>query len=194
MLRFATLGPQGSNHELVTGRYLAFHGVSDRARLRLVLDFAQAFAGAAAGEIDHVVMAAVHPQTTAMVARFWRTVPIVDTFIAPGRPLGVLTRREVERPRTIGLMPATRDYVDLARWQAVTEEPSTVTVAEGLLAGRYDSGIAALELAARYPERLRVDEEIGSPHDAWLVFGREPTCRGDLLAWLSAPAARLYDR
>jgi hypothetical protein len=41
MLVFATLGPAGSNHELVTGQYLKRHGLSD-ARVLLVDDFEDA--------------------------------------------------------------------------------------------------------------------------------------------------------
>ena len=36
-----------------------------------------------------------------------------------------------------------------------------------------DSGLFYLNYAERYPGQLRVDQEIGSPDDAWLVLGRK---------------------
>lgn len=191
-LVFATLGPEGTNHALVTRRYLAFHGLTGRARIALYADFPAAFAALARGDADHIVMCAVHPDTTGMVAEHWRIAPIVDTFIAPGVPLAVLTRRDVERPRSLGLQPATLRYVDAARWSVHVAEPTIVAVAEGLLAGRYDSGIAALSFGERHADRIRVDEIIGAPDDAWLVFGRERTCTGELLAWRESPGPRRW--
>ena len=38
MIIFATLGPTGSNHELVTKRYLALHGLDD-VNIVLIEDF-----------------------------------------------------------------------------------------------------------------------------------------------------------
>lgn len=187
-LRFATLGPEGTNHALVTRRYLAFHGIDGRADIALFAGFPAAFAAMAAGEVDHVVMCAVHPDTTAMVALHWRLAPIVDTFVAPGMPLAVLTRTDVAQPRSLGHQPATLHYVDAARWEEHVPEPTIVAVAQGLLAGRYDSGIATLAFGESQAGSLRVDEIIGAPDDAWLVFGRERTCTGDLLAWRESPA------
>lgn len=192
---FATLGPEGTNHALVTRRYLAFHGIAEHARVVLLPDFPAAFAALACGEVDHIVMCAVHPDTTGLVAQHWREAPIVDTFIAPGMPLAVLTRREIVHPRSLGHQPATLRYVDAARWERHVPEPTIVAVAQGLLAGRYDSGIAALAFAERHGDVLRVDEVVGAPDDAWLVFGRERACTGGVLAWRDSPAAmRWRDR
>lgn len=188
-LRFATLGPEGTNHALVTRRYLAFHGIGGTAEVVLVADFAAAFAAMAGGAVEHIVMCAVHPDTTGMVAQHWRDAPIVDTFIAPGMPLAVLTRRDVAVPRSLGHQPATLRYVDPARWEEHVPEPTIVAVADGLLAGRYDSGIAALAFGEAHPDHVRIDAVIGAPDDAWLVFGRERTCTGGLLAWRETPVA-----
>ena len=50
-LIFATLGPAGSNHEYVTERYLALHGLED-SEIRLVDDFATGLAMMSSGEVD----------------------------------------------------------------------------------------------------------------------------------------------
>ena len=191
MLTFATLGPTGSNHEFVTRRYLDFHGLPD-ARIALVLEFDVAFAMLRAGTADFVVQVAVHPDTASVVGRHFREFFIVDVFVSPSRPLAVLTRAGVDRPRSIGMQPATRAYVDTTRWEAIVDEISIASVARSLLDGRIDSGITATEYASLHPDHLRVDEVIGTPDDAWIVYGRERTTGGAFLAWRDSPAGRRY--
>ena len=93
MLTFATSGPAGSNHEFVTERYLAFHGV-EAANVVLIADFDDALRLLADGAADFVVQVAVHPAATDTVAKahFEHGIRVIDTFISPSRPLGVLTR------------------------------------------------------------------------------------------------------
>jgi hypothetical protein len=188
---FATLGPAGSNHDLVMSRYLAFRGVSEQARVRLVESFADALDLMVSGEVDYILQVAVHQSATETVARafFRHGIYVVDTFIAPSHPLAVLTRAQVETPRTLALHPSTRDYADLSGWPEHVYEISTASVAQGLLEGRYDSGLARADLAERYPGRFRIDLMVGTVDDPWIVYGRRRTCTGDLLAWPDSPLA-----
>jgi len=188
---FATLGPEGSNHELVTQNYLSFHGLT--ADVILVNDFLQALDLLVADRVDHIIQVAVHPSTTEIVARayFQHNVYVVDTFIAPSYPLAVLTRVEVDVPRTLALQPATKAYIDTSRWRTLVPEVSTASVASGLIEGRYDSGIARADLADRYPGRFRIDTMIRTIDDPWLVYGKTRTCEGPLLAWKDSPMGRM---
>jgi hypothetical protein len=183
---FVTLGPAGSNHELVTRRYLEFHRL-ERAIVELVPDFDEGVTRVLDGLADHLVQVAVHPAVARTVGAHLNRLFLVDTFIAPSRDLALLSRREVERPRSLGLQRATRDYVDLSGYCELVAEPSIVEVARGLLAGKYDSGITATSYAQHHPDRLRIDAAIGAVEDAWLVYGRERACGGQLLAWFDAP-------
>lgn len=191
MLIFGTLGPEGSNHDWVAKQYLAFHRLR-ATMIKLFTDFDEAFDAMFNGRVDYVLQVAVHPSVTSTVAKYRGRAHLIDTFISPSQPMGILTRIEVERPSTLGLQMATRDYVDTSRWSTLVSEVSTVTVAEGLLAGQYDSGLTLLRIAAQYPDRLRVDEFIGTVNDAWLVYGLEPTCQGPVQAWPGSPAAALF--
>jgi hypothetical protein len=112
------------------------------------------------------------------VAKYRGKAFLIDAFISPSQPIGVLTRADRKKPTTLGLQIATRDYVDTSRWQTLISETSIATVAQGLLAGKYDSGITSLDLAEAYPGVLRIDEVIGTVDDAWLVYGLERTCQG----------------
>jgi hypothetical protein len=194
-LRFATLGPEGSNHELVAKHYLSLHEQHD-AQIALVSDFAVALELLVRDEVDHILQVAVHPTTTTLVAQahFKHRIHVVDAFVAPSHPLAILTRVEVETPTTLALQPATKDYADTSPWPTLIPEISTATVAEGLLAGRYDSGITRLDLADRYPGRFRVETVIGTVDDPWIVYGKARTCEGPLLAWKDSPLGRRFAR
>jgi len=185
---FATLGPAGTNHELVLGRYVAARALK-HARVRLFDVFEPAFESLLAGQVDFVLQCTAHPAHGECVGRYMHRVFPVDTFIAKSKPLAVLARAEVVRPTTIGLQPATRYYTDLSAWAELIEEPSTVSVGEGLLQGRFDAGICARELLDQHPTRLRLLESLGPALDAWVLFGRREL-DGDLIVWPEAPVLR----
>jgi hypothetical protein len=156
---FCTLGPAGSNHELVTRRYIEFHAIED-AGIELVLDFSDAVEMILDHRADHIIHCAVHPEVARTVGAYRDRLFVIDTFIAPSEELAVLSRIETVEPVSLGLHPSTKDYVDHRRWSKLIPEVSIVTVAQGLLAGKYDSGITALEYAQKHPDRLRVEERI----------------------------------
>ena len=114
-LRFVTLGPAGTNHDLVTRNYLAFHGLDDAAVI-LIDDFFEGLAMMAGGRADFMVQVAAHPDCAEVVSRahFDHGIHIVDSFISPGRALGILTRAEMAEPRTLALQPATSGYADIS--------------------------------------------------------------------------------
>ncbi len=190
VVRIATLGPAGTNHELVARRYLAFHGVGAHAIL-LVGSFAEAVRMLEAGEVDFILQCAVHPEAPATLGGNFRRIFAIDCFVSDSRSLAILTRRDVQAPRSIGLvMPATEAYADLGRWERKVPYPSIPLVLADLLAGRIDSGLVYRDGADAHPGLLRVDEEIGSPDDAWIVYGRVRANTGGLLAARDSAFAR----
>ena len=188
--RFVTLGPSGTNHEFVTRKYIAFNCIRD-AQLILVDDFLQGLEMIHNGQADFMVQAAVHQDCTEVVsrARFDYDIHIMDTFIAPSRELAILTRTEVFTPKNLAMQPATRGYADITAWPNHILVDSIILVAEGLVKGIYDSGLTALDLARQHPGRFRVDVDIGTIDDAWLVFGRKRISQGDMVAWKCSPGA-----
>lgn len=196
MLKFGTLGPRGTNHELVSRRYLDFHGLVD-AELSLFASFLVAVEQLRERQLDYVIANAVHPETPVIVGRNYREVFVVDSFISPSKPLAVVTRRDREPPRSIAVLhPSTTSYTDISRW---SEHKHVTTgglpvIAEGLLAGDYDSALVYREIAEHHSDILKVDEELGSPDDAWLVLGRDRTYTTGVLAWRDAPIAKQFHR
>jgi hypothetical protein len=194
---FTTLGPPGTNHEFVTRKYLSFHDLTATADLLLSASVDEASKRIRTGTADYFVLCAVHPDAPRAVGRHYREVFVVDSFISPSLPLAVLTRAGIEQPTSIGVLhPSTTDYIDASAWDRVVHITTGTlhTVAAGLLAGSYDSGLLYRSYADRYPDRLRIDQDLGSPDDAWLVLGRERTFVEPVQAWRGAPVARQFAR
>jgi hypothetical protein len=196
-ITFTTLGPPGTNHEFVTRKYLDFHGLAATADLQLSASVDEAIERIRAGTADYFVLCSVHPDTPRVVGRHYREIFVVDSFISPSLPLAVLTRAGIEHPTSIGVLhPSTTDYIETSDWDRVVHVTTGTlhTVAEGLLAGQFDSGLIYRNYAERFPDRLRVDQDLGSPDDAWLVLGRERTFSEPVQAWRDAPVSRQFAR
>ncbi len=189
---FVTLGPAGTNHDQVTRTYLAFRDLAASPVL-FVEDFDDALALVDHGDADYILICGVHPQCAATVGKgsFAHGIHVMDVFISPSQPLAIVSRIGIEAPRSLALQPATESYTDLSAWPEKVYEGSILAVAEGLLAGRWDSGITLLKIAEENPDRLRVDRPIGSPDDPWLVLGKTRISNGAIIAWPEAPIRRV---
>ena len=172
--RFVTLGPAGTNHEMITRNYIQERYYTG-ASIRLISDFFDGLAQLQRGEADYMVQVAVHPDCADVVARghFEFGVEVVDTFISPSKDLAILTRADVATPRTLALQPATRRYTDISPWPEHIPVSSIMDIAQGLLDGAYDSGLTTLEFAEQQPGKFRIDAKIGTVRDPWIVLGRK---------------------
>lgn len=190
MLKVATLGPSGTNHELATKRYLDLHKV--RAyEIVLAESFAQAVQSLKAGEVDYLVQCAVHPETPHTLGSNFKDIFAVDCFISDSKPLAVLTRRDVKMPKSIGvLLPANEHYTDLSRWERKVSYPSLPNIFVKLRQGEFDSALVYKEYADQYPNEVRVDEVIGSPDDVWIVYGRQRVATQGIVAWYDSLVGR----
>ena len=169
-MRIATLGPEGSNHALIARRYLERHGSTEDAVL-LYEAFHEAFEALMAGEVERVLQCTAHFSHADCVGRYMHRAYPVDTLIAGSRPLALLARAEVDRPRSVGRQPATRFYTDLDGFTEQCDTPTIVAAAEGLLAGRFDAAICALEVLGQHPESLRLVKDLGPALDVWVLYG-----------------------
>jgi hypothetical protein len=183
-----TLGPTGTCHERAVLAYLEFQGVRD-FEISFIGDFLEGLEMVRGREDAFLVQCSAHPGVHEVTERHWSEVFVVDTFIYPTKALAVLTRREVEKPRSLGLVPATAGYVDLSEWEQVIDVQSKPIVAEELLEGRYEAGLTHLEHAALHPQELRVDLEIGEIDTTWLVYGTKKRFSGELIG---IPSGELF--
>ncbi len=183
-----TLGPTGTCHERAAIEYMAFQGVED-FEIELIGDFFDGLERIRGRENAFLIQCSAHPRVHEVTERYWAEVFVVDTFIYPTKALAVLSRREVERPRTLGLVPATSGYIDRGDWEEIVDVQSKPIVAEELLAGRYEAGLTHLEHLALHPDELRLDLEIGEIDTTWVVYGTRKRFEGNVIG---IPSAELF--
>lgn len=189
-ITLVTLGPTGTCHERAVKAYMAFQGVEDY-RFDFIGDFMDGLEKIRGREDAFLIQCSAHPKVHEVTEHYWNEVFVVDTFIYPTKALAVLTRREVERPRSLGLVPATAGYIDRADWEEIVDVQSKPIVAEELLAGRYDSGLTHLEHLAAHEDELRLDLEIGEIDTTWVVYGTRKRFQGEVIG---IPSAELFRR
>jgi hypothetical protein len=175
-----TLGPTGTCHERAAIEYMGFQGIED-FEIELIGDFLDGLERIRGNGNAFLIQCSAHPKVHEVTERYWAEVFVVDTFIYPTKALAVLSRREVEQPRTLGLVPATSGYVDLAEWDEVIDVQSKPIVAEELLGGRYEAGLTHLEHLAAHPNELRLIEEIGEIDTTWVVYGTSKRFKGKVI-------------
>ena len=186
---FVTLGPAGTNHEFVTGKYLEYRGLKN-AQIKLIDDFLVGLAMINNGTADYMIQVAVHPECANVVAtaHFEYGIHVIDTFISPSKELGIVTRRDIKTPKTLALQPATMKYINVKKWEKLVYVNSIMHIPEGLLNGKYDSGLTTLEAAEKHKDQLRVDVQVGTVDDPWLVYGKCRVSNGNLVASSSGTA------
>lgn len=177
---FITLGPSGTCHENALLHYLEFQGLTSY-ELVLVEDLLEAIGQVREQPFTFLVQCSAHVQVHLVTERFHEEVFVVDTFIYPTKALALLVRRDVATPTSLGIVSATRGYLDLARFPTVVDEPSKPVVARHLLAGAYDAGLTHVHHAEEHPDVLRVEEYYGPVDTTWVVYGPRKRFRGDVI-------------
>jgi hypothetical protein len=175
-----TLGPAGTCHERAVRAYMSFQDIDDY-EVELISDFLDGLERIRGREDAFLIQCSAHPKVHEVTERHWMEVFVVDTFIYPTKALAVLTRREVDKPRSLGLVPATAGYINRNDWEEIVDVQSKPIVAEELLAGRYDSGLTHLEHLEEHPDKLRLDLDIGEIDTTWAVYGTKKRFEGDVI-------------
>jgi hypothetical protein len=167
---FITLGPSGTCHENALRHYLEFQELTD-FEVVLVEDLLGAIGRVREQPNTFLVQCSAHVQVHLVTERYHEEVFVVDTFIYPTKELGLVVRNDVAEPESLGIVSATRGYLDLSPWKTIIDEPSKPVVARHLLEGRYDAGLTHVHHAAEHPESLSVVEYYGAVDTTWIVYG-----------------------
>jgi hypothetical protein len=189
-ITFVTLGPEGTCHERAVRRYADFQGIADY-EVELITDFFVGLESIRGRDDAFLVQCSAHPRVHEITEKHWTEVFVVDTFIYPTKHLVLLSRRDVERPRSLGIVPATKGYVDLSQWEEIVDVASKPIVAAGLLRGDYDSGLTHMEHVEEHADLLRLDLDIGEIDTTWVVYGTAKRFRGEVIG---IPSRQLYER
>jgi hypothetical protein len=180
-LTFITLGPGGSCHERAVQRYLEFQGLQDEAVIDVTTDLFDGLERIRGRDDMFLVQCSAHPKVHEITERHHEEVFVIDTFIYPTKPLALLSRLDVERPRSLGIVPATYGYVDLSEWEEVIPQISKPIVGEALLRGDYDAGLTHIEHYENHPDVLRLDRFIGEVDTTWVVYGTRKRFAGEVI-------------
>lgn len=189
-IKIVTLGPTGTCHERAVTRYMQFQGIED-FEIEFIGDFLDGLEKIRGEENAFLIQCSAHPKVHEVTERYWNEVFVVDTFIFPTKHLVVLSRREVEHPRSLGIVPATKGYVDLSQWEEVIDVVSKPVVGEELLAGRYDSGLTHMEHFEEHRDELRLDLDIGEIDTTWVVYGTQKRFQGEVIG---IPSREIFSR
>jgi hypothetical protein len=187
-ITLVTLGPTGTCHERAAIAYMAFQGVDD-FEFEFIGDFLDGLERIRGRDNAFLIQCSAHPKVHQVTERNWSEIFVVDTFIYPTKALALLSRREIERPRTLGLVPATDGYIDRGDWEEIIDVQSKPIVAAELLEGRYEAGLTHLEHLTAHPDELRLVEEIGEIDTTWIVYGTEKRFKGEVIG---IPSAELF--
>lgn len=188
-VKLVTLGPEGTCHERACREYMAFQGIADYG-IEFIEDFLDGLERVRAQTNSFLVQCSAHPRVHEVTERYCREVFVVDTFIYPTKHLVLLARRGVESPRSLGIVPATKGYVDLSQWEEIVDVVSKPVVGEELLAGRYDSGLTHMEHFEEHEDELRLDLDIGEIDTTWIVYGTRKRFAGKVIG---IPSRSLFD-
>jgi hypothetical protein len=183
-----TLGPEGTCHERAVQQYMGFQGV-EKYEIVLITDFFDGLEILRETPGAFLAQCSAHPKVHEITEKYWTEIFVVDTFIYPTKHLVLLSRKDVEKPRSLGIVPATKGYVDLSQWEEIIDVPSKPIVAEELLAGRYDSGLTHMEHVEEHAGELRLDLDIGEIDTTWVVYGHKKRFKGDVIG---IPSAELF--
>lgn len=184
-ITLVTLGPEGTCHERAVAEYAAFQGIDDY-EFEFITDFFVGLEAIRGRDDAFLIQCSAHPLVHKITEKYWTEVFVVDTFIYPTKHLVLLSRREVEEPRSIGIVPATKGYVDLSQWDEIVDVASKPLVGEGLLRGDYEAGLTHMEHLEEHPDKFRLDLDIGEIDTTWVVYGTRKRFAGEVIGIPSA--------
>jgi len=167
---------------------MRFQGIGEY-EIELITDFFVGLEMMRERDNTFLIQCSAHPKVHEITEKYWTEVFVVDTFIYPTKHLVLLTRREVAKPRSLGIVPATKGYVDLSNWDEVVDVASKPLVAEGLMRGDYDSGLTHMEHVEEHADELRLDLDIGEIDTTWVVYGQNKRFQGEVIG---IPSAELF--
>lgn len=165
---YATLGPEGSNHDYVLRNRLRDTGSG--ARILYEPSAEKMLDRCVNGEATHLMICAAHPRAADVVAiaQYTHGILLTETFIAASEPMAILCRRGIERPRSIALHPATRRYTSLDGFDEIIDATSTVAAFDGVVQGLWDCALTQRRFAD--DSRVWMSRSVEAARDAWLVL------------------------
>ena len=172
ILRFITLGPDGSCHSNAVKEYIKYQKIPD-AEIRFTSSFIEGLEMVHDNQGDYLVQCSSHPQVNIVTEKYHEEIQVVDTFVFHTQEIALLERRDVEKAISLGLVPLCEGYLGDITYLKHIYEYSKPMVGKGLLNGKYDAGITYYNYYLKHPDQLSLRKRIGKVLCTWIVFGRE---------------------
>lgn len=170
---FCTLGPEGTCHDNAVKNFAKYNNITEYC-IEYVNNFTEAAELMKNSKVDFIIQNCAHPQVYELNERYRREIFVVDSFIFPTKEMGILKRKDSNGDKTLGLMPATKGYINLNEWDNLIYETANPIVGQNLIRGKYNFGITFIEYTKTHSNILEVYEDFGGPVDtAWIVYGKE---------------------
>ncbi len=181
VMKICTLGPEGTCHENAVKHYLKFQNIKN-FEIIYIDNFEDAVNLVTSGKADYIIQNCSHPQVSVICAKYRKEIFTVDTFIFPAKNMGILkTKKYHFKNKNLGLMPATKGYINEDEWDELIIESANPKVFEGLKNGKYEYGVTFVNYA-KYNDDLEIVESFGDGVVcAWIVYGKERRFTGDLI-------------
>lgn len=172
-IRICTLGPEGTCHDNAVKNYIKFQNLEVKSEVVYIKDFTDAVTMLKEGSADYIIQNCAHPQVGLLNEKYRKEIYIIDSFLFPTKSMGVIKRKNSHHQNTIGIMPATVNYIDKENWDSIIYEAANPLVEAGLLEDKYEYGITFTDSVDRHPDILELTESFGGPVDTvWIVYGR----------------------
>lgn len=180
-MKICTLGPAGTCHDNATKHYLEFQSIK-RFEIFYVDDFEDAAILVTLGKADYIIQNCSHPQVSIICAKYRNKIFTIDTFIYPAKSMGILKSKTHHfNNRNLGLMPATKGYINEKEWDNLIIESANPRVFEGLKKGKYEYGVTFVDYAKENDD-LEIVEAFGEGVDsAWILYGKKRRFNGGII-------------
>jgi|GEM_PF-4654417 len=159
-VKIGTLGPEGTNHELNTKRYIFFHQIKN-AKIVYYDELLSAAADLEAGEIDKVIIHPANSQYKQIVADYDNTgrIFLEECFRGPNHRMGLLKRRGCTEKDSIAFYPSTKSGFDSENYTTLMTVRSNTDAGFQLMAGVTNWAYTFTSFAHRYSSQVEIVTE-----------------------------------
>jgi len=182
-VKIGTLGPEGTNHELNTKRYIFFHQLKN-AEIIYYDELLSAAADLEAGEIDKVIILPANSQYKPIITEYFDTGRIFrdECFIGPNHGMGLLKRRGWSEKDSIAFYPSTKGFFDSENYATLMTVRSNTDAGFQLMAGVTNWAYTFTSFAQRYPSQVEIVSVMPTPPlpddplaRGWHVYSTTPS-------------------
>ncbi|MBE6051442.1 MAG: hypothetical protein E7214_12530 [Clostridium sp.] len=188
-MKVVTMGPKGSCHENAVYKYMKYHEI-DEFEVIFVMDFLDGLEMIKNDEADILVQCSAHLTVHTVTEKYCNEIKVMDTFIYPTKDIVLLENKNIEKPKTLGLVKATEGYLGDIKYDEIIYETTKPIVGKGLCEGKYDAGVTTMEYYDDNKEKFRIRKRIGNVLTTWIVYGKHHTFKGEVMSTLPKGALK----